>query len=200
MKVNATEQTTTFNTPINKLKGQLLDSIGLKWNTPGGFEFELTSESALWIMANVKRSMFSSEKCFIYNKTFYEAFATAEQGIELESSEDEESNVYDLIRQWADNKGIYKHGDVKTQYIKLMEEAGELAQAILKNDEAELIDAIGDMVVVLTNLAALKGLHIEDCITSAYDVIANRKGSMQNGTFVKETAQPSISYHIKATL
>lgn len=200
MKVNATEQTTTFNTPINKLKGQLLDSIGLKWNTPGGFEFELTSESALWIMANVKRSMFSSEKCFIYNKAFYEAFATAEQGIELESSEDEESNVYDLIRQWADNKGIYKHGDVKTQYIKLMEEAGELAQAILKNDEAELIDAIGDMVVVLTNLAALKGLHIEDCITSAYDVIANRKGSMQNGTFVKETAQPSISYHIKATL
>ena len=43
-----------------------------------------------------------------------------------------------------------------------MEEAGELAQAILKNDETEVIDAIGDMVVVLTNLAALRGHKIED--------------------------------------
>jgi hypothetical protein len=56
----------------------------------------------------------------------------------------------------------------------------------LKNDDVEFIDAIGDCVVVLTNLAALKGINIEDCINSAYDVIAKRKGSMQNGTFVKE--------------
>jgi hypothetical protein len=42
-------------------------------------------------------------------------------------------------------------------------------------------------VVVLTNLAALEGLKIEDCVTSAYSVIASRKGKMENGTFVKET-------------
>jgi len=68
-----------------------------------------------------------------------------------------------------------------------MEEAGELAQAILKNDEPEVIDAIGDMVVVLTNLAKLRGYNIEDCITSAYDVIKSRQGKMINGTFVKQT-------------
>jgi NTP pyrophosphatase (non-canonical NTP hydrolase) len=67
-----------------------------------------------------------------------------------------------------------------------MEEAGELAQAILKNDEPEIIDAIGDMVVVLTNLAKLKGYNIEDCIDSAYQVIAERTGRMVNGTFVKD--------------
>jgi NTP pyrophosphatase (non-canonical NTP hydrolase) len=96
-------------------------------------------------------------------------------------------NVYDLIRQWADERGIYRNGDSKTQFIKLQEETGELARAILKNDRNELIDAIGDAVVVLTNLAALEGLKIEDCVASAYDVIKSRQGSMVNGTFVKQT-------------
>ena len=50
-----------------------------------------------------------------------------------------------------------------------------------------MIDAIGDAVVVLTNLAALEGLKIEDCVVAAYDVIKSRQGSMINGTFVKQT-------------
>jgi len=97
------------------------------------------------------------------------------------------SNEFQSIRDWAQERGIYEKGDAKTQYIKLQEEAGELAKAILKNDEEEFIDAIGDCVVVLTNLAALKGFKIEDCINSAYDVIAKRKGTMVGGTFVKES-------------
>ena len=43
------------------------------------------------------------------------------------------------------------------------------------------------MVVVLTNLAALEGMQIENCIDSAYDEIKSRKGKMTNGTFVKQT-------------
>jgi hypothetical protein len=43
------------------------------------------------------------------------------------------------------------------------------------------------MVVVLTNLAALEGLKIEDCVASAYDVIKSRHGQMVNGTFQKQT-------------
>ena len=96
------------------------------------------------------------------------------------------TNEFEAIRQWAIERGIYTNGDPKTQYIKLQEEAGELAKAILKNDEKEFIDAIGDCVVVLTNLAALKGFTIEECINSAYEEIMNRKGKMINGTFVKE--------------
>jgi NTP pyrophosphatase (non-canonical NTP hydrolase) len=106
---------------------------------------------------------------------------------------------FSLIRDWARERGLYLKGDVKTQFLKLQEETGELAKAILKDDTKEVIDAIGDIVVVLTNLTELTGikieskndirqfkqLTIEDCIDSAYNEIKNRKGKMQNGTFVK---------------
>ena len=74
----------------------------------------------------------------------------------------------------------------KTQYIKLQEEAGELAKAILNEDQEEIIDAIGDIGVVLTNLSYLCGYSIEECLESAYNVIKTRKGKMENGTFIKE--------------
>lgn len=110
------------------------------------------------------------------------------------------TNQFDSIRVWANNRGLYEKGDAKTQFLKLIEEVGELGKALLKNDEEETIDAIGDIVVVLTNLTQLTGivvekegsitedrrLTIEDCINSAYKVIANRTGRMENGTFVKD--------------
>lgn len=97
------------------------------------------------------------------------------------------TNEFQPIRDWATQRGLYEKGDPKTQYIKLQEEAGELAKAILKANETEFIDAIGDCVVVLTNLAAMKGHTIEECINHAYEEIKNRKGAMVAGTFVKET-------------
>ena len=98
----------------------------------------------------------------------------------------EQNSDFTRIREWASERGIYSNGDVKTQYIKLMEEAGELGQAILKDNEAEFKDAIGDMVVVLTNLAHLGNTTIEECITGAWNELKNRKGKMENGTFVKD--------------
>jgi len=179
MKLNSTEQTTTFPMPVNKLKGNLMDNVGLKWVTDHG-TFGLDDQTINWICKNAKVSMFNVNRCYIYNKAYASEF--------LESKVKVPSNtVYDDIRAWAKAKGIYKSGDSRTQYIKLMEEAGELAQALLKNDETEVIDAIGDMVVVLTNLAKLRGHNIEDCITSAYGVIKDRQGKMINGTFVKQT-------------
>ena len=84
-------------------------------------------------------------------------------------------------------RGIYDKGDTHTQFTKLVEEVGELAQGILKRDKPEIIDAIGDIVVVLTNLAKIEKLDIEDCIDNAYCTIKNREGEMVNGTFVKNT-------------
>lgn len=95
-------------------------------------------------------------------------------------------NKFELIREWAKDKGIYEKGDPKTQYIKLQEEAGELAKAILKNDEEEIIDALGDCVIVLVNLSELCGYRLEDCIDTAYNVIKKRTGKMENGTFKKD--------------
>jgi NTP pyrophosphatase (non-canonical NTP hydrolase) len=96
------------------------------------------------------------------------------------------TNEFHSIREWAKEKGIYEKGDPKTQYIKLMEEMGELAMSLLKENNDEFQDAIGDCVVVLTNLAKLKGYQIEDCINGSYQIIAKRRGKMVNGTFVKD--------------
>ena len=96
------------------------------------------------------------------------------------------TNEFRPIRDWAQEKGIYDKGDIKTQSIKFYEEAGELAKAVLNEDTEEILDAIGDSIVVLTSVAHFAGLTVEECINEAYNVIAKRKGTMQNGTFVKE--------------
>ena len=176
MKINATEQTSTFPCPLNKLKGQLMDNLGLSWETSHG-KFTITKENIPWIMSNARTSMFNETRCYIYNKAFLESIK-----VEVEPTT---GARFDLIRQWAKERGIYDKGNSHTQYVKLMEEAGELAQALLNKDSYEIKDAIGDMVVVLTNLAVLEGMQIENCIDSAYNEIANRTGTMHNGTFVK---------------
>lgn len=210
MKLNITEQTITFPCPTNKLKGQLLDSLGLTFETQYG-KYILNTELVDWIVQNASVSMFNINRSFVYNKALAEwakklirPAATNEPTVtdmrrqinemlnealnrQVQEEIDPNANLYDLIRDWASKKGIYTSGDSKTQYVKLMEESGELARAILKQDKPEIKDAIGDMVVVLTNLAYLEGFDIEDCITSAYDVIKNRTGKMENGTFVKST-------------
>jgi len=103
-------------------------------------------------------------------------------------------NQFDLIREWATERGLYEKGDIATQFIKLGEEQGELAKALLQEDLDGQIDAIGDVVVVLTNLTELININnplwppitIEVCVEAAWNQIKNRKGSMKNGTFVKE--------------
>lgn len=96
---------------------------------------------------------------------------------------------FELIRQWAQERDLYEKGDIKTQCLKLQEEVGELSQAILKDNEEDMIDAIGDCVVVLTNMCEIMwdgDQTIEHCIISAYEEIKDRKGKMNNGTFEKE--------------
>jgi NTP pyrophosphatase (non-canonical NTP hydrolase) len=186
MVLNVTEQTTTFPYPLNKLKGNLMDNLGLEIDTTFG-KYVLNPKLVDWIIKNAKTSMYNPSRCYVYNKAMDEFFKQEEPGISPPAKQ--VPNVYDLIREWADTRGIYRNGDTKTQFAKLMEESGELARAILKNDRVEFIDAIGDMIVVLTNLAALEGLKVEDCVVSAYDVIKSRQGKMVNGTFVKEQPQ-----------
>jgi len=200
MKINVTEQTTTFPCPVNKLKGQLMDSVGMKWETEFG-ECIITSESIKWIMNNVKESMYNTERCYVYNKAFARYFdnnnahktrtgglfpvgADGRNGIKCNQSDCGKS-LFDCIRCWAEERGLYAKGDPKTQALKLVEEVGETCRAILKENKADAIDGIGDCVVVLTNLAELLDTPIEDCIQAAYDEISVRKGKMINGTFVK---------------
>ncbi len=176
--IKKTNHTVTFKVEKSNIDKEFLLNLGVI-NDLNGRDIIICEELSDWILKNLKKSQFNNEM-FIYNQSLINAYDFL-----IENKELENLNIFDLIRQWAEDKGIYKSGDAKTQYVKLMEEAGELAQAILKNDEPEVIDAIGDIVVVLTNLAKLRGHNIEDCINSAYDVIKSRQGKMINGTFVK---------------
>ena len=219
MKINVTEATTTFPCPLDKLKGQLMDELGMQWETEHG-EFTITQPTINWIMANVKTSMYNKERCYVYNKALAKFYdhdphrnitigTTHKADVMRETSKRELDKInkklfkdlacndcdyplFDCIRAWAKERGLYAKGDPKTQYIKLMEETGEIGRALLKEDTNEIVDGIGDAVVVLTNLAELIGVPIEECIQSAYDVISKRKGKMVNGTFVKD--QPITSY------
>ena len=208
MRINATEQTSTFPFPLNKLKGNLMDNIGLTWETEHG-KFELNLDTVKWIMKNAAPSMYNDARTFVYNKALaaYNDVVSkiptdtpnlvtgALQDLKTRMKQQANKglvdralnpNIFDNIRSWAKKRGLYKKGDTKTQYIKLQEETGELAKAILNKDKGEIVDAIGDIVVVLTNLAHLEGVNIEHCIGEAYAVIANRTGEMVNGTFVKD--------------
>jgi len=208
MNINITEQTTTFPCPVNKLKGQLMDNMGLRWMTEHG-EFMITTNTVDWILSNVKESMYDKQRCYVYNKAFARYYdnndpyngktlagAMGERSYkkdeedcgcnEIETKPEEEWNIFDYIRNWADERGLYDEGDSKTQALKLTEEVGETCRAILKDDFDEIVDGIGDCVVVLTNLAHLNGVSIEECITSAYDEISKRTGKMVNGTFKKD--------------
>ena len=217
MKINVTEQTTTFPCPVNKLKGQLMDCIGMEWKTEFG-DCKITHRSIKWIMDNIKESMYNTERCYVYNKAFVRYFdnndayrshdklggnledvhmktrtgALSPTGIrqEKECCEGDckcmNPTHFDLIREWAQTRGLYDDGDPKTQALKLVEEVGETCRAILKEDAKEMIDGIGDCVVVLTNLAELIGTPIEDCIDKAYNEIKGRTGRMNNGTFKKD--------------
>ena len=203
MHINATEQTSTFPCPESKLKGRLMDHMGKTWETTHG-TFEINMDTIQWILNNVTTSQYTMERCYIYNKAFAKYFQIKPQGQKdayqayfdtLTSRanrngnwryDNDDSERFQKIRDWAGERGLYTKGDTKTQFCKLMEEAGELGRAVLKNDKEEFVDAIGDMVVVLTNMAHLGGTTIEECIDAAYKVIAKRTGKMVNGTFVKD--------------
>ena len=194
MKINVTEMTTTFPCPVNKLKGHLMDNMGMKWDTPFG-ECVITDKSINWIMDNVCSSKYTKERCYVYNRAFARwfdnnnAYQTRTGGI---MSDHRENGInmpkshFDLIRRWASKRGLYEKGDPKTQALKLVEEVGETCRAILKGNQKDIEDGIGDAVVVLTNLAHLCDTDIEHCIELAYNEIKDRKGKMSNGTFKKD--------------
>ena len=213
MNINITEATTTFPCPVNKLKGQLMDNIGMVWETDHG-RFTINSYSINWIMKNVQVSRYNDQRCYVYNKAFARFYdnhqthdllggnladvhmrdhigdqyngKTLAGGLSPENQNLSVRSQFDLIRSWANDRGLYDGGDPKTQALKLTEEVGETCRAILKEDANAIIDGIGDCVVVLTNLAELIGTPIEECIDQAYNEIKDRTGKMDNGTFKKD--------------
>jgi len=209
-KPNVTNQTVTFPCPVVKLENWIIGRLPLSIKLPDESIATVTKQNVDEFMKAVDTSQWRNERCYIYNKKLIDICKQEDAGgsndykilkvnelINVAPAETKykyisatppqipNENVFDSIRMWAKQRGIFDKGDVKTQYVKLMEEAGEVAKALLNNDKAEIKDGIGDMVVVLTNLAHLAGFTIEECIDEAYDVISKRQGNMINGSFVK---------------
>jgi|SRR5690554_4208533 len=90
------------------------------------------------------------------------------------------------VEQWAEEKGILANATPMAQAHKTLEEALELAEAIRKDDRAEIYDALGDIFVTIIIGARMQNMDLEGCLKSAYDIISKRTGRMEGGQFVKD--------------
>lgn len=90
------------------------------------------------------------------------------------------------VELWAIGRGL-NLSDSKAQFTKTVEEVGEIASALCRNDIDLLKDSIGDVIVTLIILAQQNNTTIDECLNLAYKEIANRKGKTVNGVFVKES-------------
>ncbi len=95
------------------------------------------------------------------------------------------NELINKVEQWSFDRNLHQ-ADSSKQYLKVAEETGEIARALARSQHDELKDAIGDVVVTLIILAQQNTLTLEDCLAAAYKEIADRKGKMVNGVFVKE--------------
>jgi NTP pyrophosphatase (non-canonical NTP hydrolase) len=95
------------------------------------------------------------------------------------------NKLTEQIKEWAVERNLHE-ADPNKQMLKLGEEFGELCQGMAKSRPDQVKDSIGDMYVVLTILSLQLGIDIESCVQIAYDEIADRKGKMINGVYVKE--------------
>jgi hypothetical protein len=98
--------------------------------------------------------------------------------------DDDTDQLVSKVEAWHHARNLVEGSDAKTQFAKLISEAGELADNIAKGLPVD--DDIGDMAVVLILIALQKGTTFQDCLAVAYDDIKDRTGKMINGTFVKD--------------
>ena len=90
------------------------------------------------------------------------------------------------VKTWASEKDLLKKENIHAQMLKVLEEVGETAGALLKNKNKEIIDGLGDSFVTLIILCYQLDLEPKQCLQSAWDEIKNRKGKTVNGTFIRE--------------
>ena len=91
-----------------------------------------------------------------------------------------------FVIEWGKDRNLIERKNADKQMIKVVEEVGELTASLLKNDEKNIVDSIGDSFVTLIILSAQLGLDPTQCLNEAYNEIANRKGKTVDGTFIKE--------------
>ena len=89
------------------------------------------------------------------------------------------------IISWHLARNLIHGSDDKQQVLKLMQEVGELSDSICKNTTP--VDDIGDIIVILINIAVRNNLSLKQCIDHAYEDIKDRTGIMKDGIFIKDS-------------
>ena len=103
-------------------------------------------------------------------------------------------DLIDKVKQWHHDRNLIEGSTDLQQFNgKLLEEVKELETNILLSQP--VADDIGDILVVLINIATRNNLGLSECLQVAYDDIKDRKGKMVDGVFIKEreTAQPNTT-------
>ena len=93
-------------------------------------------------------------------------------------------SLIEKVKAWHRDRNLIEGSTDKDQYLKLIQEAGELSDNIGKGNDIK--DDIGDMLVVLINIAERNGVSLTDCLNEAWNDIKDRKGRMVDGVFIKE--------------
>jgi NTP pyrophosphatase (non-canonical NTP hydrolase) len=93
--------------------------------------------------------------------------------------------LIEKIQQWVIDRNLHTQ-DPRLQMCKTVEELGELAKAINKNDIKQQEDGIGDSIITIMCISMQLKLDFKKCLEIAYNEIKDRKGKLVNGTFVKE--------------
>lgn len=96
------------------------------------------------------------------------------------------TELVQLVIEWGNQRGLLQERYATRQMLKVTEEIGELAGALAKRKETEIVDAIGDSFVTLIILSSQLGFDPAQCLNFAYDQIAERKGETVDGVFIKK--------------
>ena len=94
--------------------------------------------------------------------------------------------LQELVIDWAYERNIIDVKKTPKQFMKVTEELGELAEGINKDNQGQIKDSLGDILVTLIILSKDLDVDLLDCLRGAYDVIKDRTGKTVNGVFVKE--------------
>jgi len=90
-----------------------------------------------------------------------------------------------LVSQWHRDRNLIHGSTDKDQTLKLLQELGELSDSVCKKKDIK--DDLGDMLVVIINIAIRNNTSLAECLEAAWNEIKNRKGKMIDGVFVKES-------------
>ena len=89
------------------------------------------------------------------------------------------------VQKWSEIRGLHE-GDPRSQYLKVVEEVGEIASGLARDNIELTKDGIGDVFVTLIILAQKLNVGVGECIDMAWNDIKDRNGMMVNDVFIKE--------------